>query len=61
MKAGIESASLSEEAKSALKQIGDLRSNNSITVTDERRKINGILKGLTPEQRKEIKDVLHGN
>lgn len=61
MKSKIESANLSEQATSALKQIGDVISNNSITIGDEHKQIRDILNGLTPEQRKEVERLLHGN
>uniref|UniRef100_A0A914RTJ6 Uncharacterized protein n=1 Tax=Parascaris equorum TaxID=6256 RepID=A0A914RTJ6_PAREQ len=61
MKSKIEGASLSEQATSALKQIGDVISNNSITIGDEHKQIRDILSGLTPEQRKEVEGLLHGN
>lgn len=57
----IEDANLSEQAKSALKEIVDLFSNTSITIGDERRRMKNILWGLNRNERKEVREVLREN
>uniref|UniRef100_A0A915BWD9 SXP/RAL-2 family protein Ani s 5-like cation-binding domain-containing protein n=1 Tax=Parascaris univalens TaxID=6257 RepID=A0A915BWD9_PARUN len=61
IKSQAENSTLSEQAKSALKQIADLFGNTTITIEDERRAKKNISRGLSRDERKEVREVLRKN